>query len=203
MFPLRPKFGIKSNVLCLYRFFLVVVLLLSPLGHLRADIYIYRAPDGVVHFTNTPTGNLPWRLYLREGTPKNRKPLAYEKLIEELSLRYGLDPSLVKAVVEVESNFDPLAVSPKGAMGLMQLMPSTARLFGVSNPFDPRENLEAGIRYLKNLLERFNYELHLALAAYNAGPELVSTMGNIPPFTETRQYVKKVLERYQQLKGRR
>lgn len=180
-----------------------MVLFLSPAGGLRADIYLYRGPDGVIHFTNTPTGNLPWKLYLREGTSPTRKSFAYEKLIEELSLRHGLDPSLVRAVVEVESNFDPLAVSPKGAMGLMQLMPSTARLFGVSNPFDPRENLEAGIRYLKALLERFNYELHLALAAYNAGPELVSTIGNIPPFAETRQYVKKVLERYHQLKGRR
>lgn len=181
----------------------MAVLLICCVGSLQADIYVYRGPDGVIHFTNTPTGNLPWKLYLREGAPQSRKPLAYEKLIEELSLRYGLDPSLVKAVVEVESNFDPLAVSPKGAMGLMQLMPSTARLLGVSNPFDPKENLEAGIRYLKNLLERFNYELHLALAAYNAGPELVSTLGNIPPFAETRQYVRRVLERYQQLKGRR
>ncbi len=200
---MREKSGIKLDVSRLRWLFVTGVFLFISFGHLRADIYLYRGPDGVIHFTNTPTGNLPWKLYLKETVSQPRRPLAYERLIEELSLQHGLDPSLVKAVVEVESNFDPLAVSPKGAMGLMQLMPSTARLLGVANPFDPRENLEAGIRYLKTLLERFNYELHLALAAYNAGPEVVSTMGNIPPFEETRQYVKKVLEKYRQLKGRR
>jgi soluble lytic murein transglycosylase-like protein len=103
----------------------------------------------------------------------------------------------VKAVIKAESRCDPTAVSPKGAMGLMQLMPSTVESMGVKDPFDPRENIEAGVRYLKWLLERFNGNIGLALAAYNAGPTRVKRFGRVPPYRETREYVKKVMRFYQ------
>ncbi|MDZ7373227.1 MAG: transglycosylase SLT domain-containing protein [candidate division KSB1 bacterium] len=112
----------------------------------------------------------------------------------------GVDPHLVQAVIDVESGGDPRAVSKKGAVGLMQLMPDTAREVGVRNPWDPVENVRGGVRYLRQLLDTFGNDLALALAAYNAGPGAVRRHGGIPPFRETRQYVEKVLNRYHQLK---
>jgi len=113
-------------------------------------------------------------------------------MIFTAALRQGVDPALVEAVIAVESAFNPLAISPKGAMGLMQLMPQTATRYGVSNPFDPRENLIGGIQYLRDLLLRFEDFPH-ALAAYNAGETAVLTHGGVPPYRETQQYVRKVL----------
>ncbi|MBI4161674.1 MAG: lytic transglycosylase domain-containing protein [Acidobacteria bacterium] len=113
--------------------------------------------------------------------------------IADLALKYGLDTRLVAAVALVESGLDPAAVSPKGAMGLMQLMPATATVYGVVNPFDPRENLEAGISHLKDLLNRFGGDLELALAGYNAGEAAVRRFGGIPPYAETIRYVDRVL----------
>lgn len=118
---------------------------------------------------------------------------SFEELIEHYAKKYDMDPKLVKKLVQVESNFNPHAVSPKGAMGLMQLMPETCRDLGVKNPFDVRENLEGGLRYLKGLMERFQ-DVRLALAAYNAGPGRVKEYGGIPPFPETQRFVRKVLE---------
>ncbi|HXH04953.1 MAG TPA: lytic transglycosylase domain-containing protein [Vicinamibacterales bacterium] len=115
----------------------------------------------------------------------------YGELIDRLAAAHGVDPRLVRAVVQVESAFEPRARSPKGALGLMQLMPATAREHGVADPFDPHENLEGGIRHLRRLLER--YELRLALAAYNAGERAVQRFGGIPPYRETRAYVARVL----------
>lgn len=114
-------------------------------------------------------------------------------LVARLSARHGLDPRLVHAVVTVESSYRPEAVSPRGAMGLMQLMPETARRYAVVDPFDPHANLDAGIRHLKRLLGRF--DLPLALAAYNAGEHAVKRFGGIPPYRETREYVSRILER--------
>ncbi len=114
-------------------------------------------------------------------------------LVERLAAAYGVDARLVHAVVSAESGYRPAAVSPKGAMGLMQLMPATARQYAVADPFDPRANLEAGIQHLKKLLDRF--ELPLALAAYNAGEQAVERFGGIPPYRETRAYVAQVLSR--------
>lgn len=119
-----------------------------------------------------------------------------EKIVEEKSQIYGVDPKLIKEMIKEESNWNVNAISPKGAMGIMQLMPSTAVLMGIKNPFNPYENIDAGIRYMKYLLEKFRGNLNLALAAYNAGPTLVESIGRIPNITETKNYVKRISLRY-------
>lgn len=110
-----------------------------------------------------------------------------------IAARYNLDTELVLRVIEAESGGNPRAVSPKGAMGLMQLMPETARALGVSDPFDPVQNIEGGVRYLSHLLQRFGGDLRLALAAYNAGPGRVQQYGGVPPFPETQRYLERIL----------
>jgi soluble lytic murein transglycosylase-like protein len=124
----------------------------------------------------------------------------FDELFNEIARTYNLDPRLLHAIAKVESNYNPRAVSPKGALGVMQLIPSTARLVGVSDPFDPRENIHGGARYLRYLLDKFG-DLTLALAAYNAGPKAVEAYGGIPPYEETQRYVRSVLSLYQRLKG--
>ena len=119
-----------------------------------------------------------------------------EVMIREVSARYQLDPALVRSVIETESNWNSKAVSSKGALGLMQLVPGTARDLGVHNAFDPKQNLDAGVRYLHMLLQRYNGDLDKALAAYNAGPGAVDRAGGVPRYRETRQYVQKVTDSY-------
>ena len=161
----------------------------------RADIYIYIDDNGVLHFTNTPTsGN--YKLYMREtpSRPSNwRNNRSYDDVISEAADITGLSFSLLKAVIHVESYFDPRAISKKGAMGLMQIMPVNFGPLNISDPFDPWENIMGGAHYLKSMLEQFDHQLPLALAAYNAGPTAVSRYNDIPPFPETRDYVQKVM----------
>jgi len=128
----------------------------------------------------------------------------YNTYIERVAKQYSLDPNLIKAIIKIESNFDPKAVSRKGAMGLMQLMPQTALNNGVSNPFDPAQNIQGGARYFKKLMNMFNGNIKLALAGYNAGENAVIKYGfKIPPYNETEDYVEKVLYHYTYLKGNR
>jgi len=119
-----------------------------------------------------------------------------EQMIREVSARYRVDPALVRAVMQTESNWNSSAVSRKGALGLMQLVPGTAQQLGVHNAFDPKQNLDGGVRYLHTLLERYNGDLDKALAAYNAGPGAVDRAGGIPRYRETRNYVQKVTDSY-------
>lgn len=174
-------------------------LCLSMAAECFADIYRYRDAQGVWHFTNIQTGDIRFKIYIREG---KRTPSQYIKkydgMIEEASRRFGLEPSLVKAVIKAESDFDHEAVSGKGAQGLMQLMPATAADMEVNDAFDPEENITGGTRYLSQLMERFGNNTELAVAAYNAGPQAVQTHGGIPPFEETRTFVQRVLRYYQQ-----
>lgn len=136
---------------------------------------------------------VPGPLEARRDRPGAAPSAPFSELIEPLSRDFGVDPALVHAVVSTESGYEPTARSRKGALGLMQLMPATARQYGVSDPFDPRANLQAGIRHLRSLLDR--YEISLALAAYNAGEFAVQRYGGIPPYPETRAYVSRVLGR--------
>lgn len=127
---------------------------------------------------------------------EDRRPLfdtPYDRMIVAEAKRYGVDASLVSAVIRAESNYEPRAISRKGARGLMQLMPATARRLSLRHPFDPTANVRAGVRYLKELLDRFNHRPELVLAAYNAGENAVETFGGIPPYRETVGYVKKIL----------
>jgi len=166
-----------------------------------SDIYRYVDERGVVHFTNTPRGD-GYKRVMTEGRQEVKglhgmgDRSYYEGIILRKSRKYNLDPSLVRAIITVESNWQPYAVSKKGAMGLMQLMPATAREIGIRNPFDPEQNIEGGTRYLRTLLDMFNNDLRLALAAYNAGPETVRKFGGIPPIAETRRYIRRVLSMY-------
>jgi len=120
----------------------------------------------------------------------------YDPFIMEAAMYNGVSPALVKAVIHAESSFDPRAVSPRGAIGLMQLMPATADMTGADNPFNPRQNIQGGTRYLKDLLEMFNGNEALAVAAYNTGPRRVQRYGGVPPFRETRNYVQRVMKYY-------
>ncbi len=126
-----------------------------------------------------------------------RVPANIDQLVEEAASRFQVDPELIHAIIRVESDYDPQAVSSKGAMGLMQLIPATAQRFGVANPFDPKQNLEGGVNYLKYLLDLFGGDLPLSLAAYNAGEHTVQRSGGIPAIPETQNYVRKVTNIYQ------
>lgn len=142
----------------------------------------------------------PFQFFLQQAgaTSANARKAEIQPMVETLSNRFGLDKNLVNALIQQESGFNPNAVSKAGAMGLMQLMPGTAQQLGVSNPQDPAQNLEGGMRYLKGLLNQFNGNIPLALAAYNAGPGAVNRHQGIPPYKETQNYVRNILSLYLQ-----
>lgn len=174
------------------------------------SIYKYVDADGVAHFTDKPDSK-KYRLYdltpdglTRSGAPYDHRLLAratqYDGIIEAEAKSAGVEPNLLRAVIVVESGFNSRAVSKRGAVGLMQLMPATATRFGVSNRFDPRQNVRGGALYLGFLINRFRQNVRLALAAFNAGEDAVDrNSGQIPPFIETLEYVPKVLKIYQVL----
>lgn len=184
--------------------FFVLLCSLTLFGKAKADIYVHKNSRGVLHFTNVPThsGYRPvirnWTKVSPGSSPAGSR---FDGVILAASGRYGVDPDLVRAVVKVESDFNSQARSRKGAGGLMQLMPETARLHNVSDVYDPRENIGGGVKHLKLLLGRYQGDLRLTLAAYNAGIRAVEKHGGVPPFAETRDYVRRVLNYYHRYRG--
>lgn len=167
-----------------------------------ADIYRYEDEEGVLHFTDAPT-HKQFKIFLRDLRKDkqlrtrfrvaSRNPQEFEHLITAASAKYGVSASLIRAVILAESGYNPQAVSRAGAGGLMQLMPGTAKQLKVTDRFDPGQNVDGGVRYLKFLLDTFKGDVSLALAAYNAGLSKVARYGGIPPYEETRTYVSRVL----------
>ncbi|MET0089044.1 MAG: lytic transglycosylase domain-containing protein [Candidatus Thiodiazotropha sp.] len=198
----------KTNYGRYGRWFLLCAAICLPFTA-QAEIFKYLGPDGGVHFTDKPMkGN--YRLVWRSGRDKkssSRSRFNLEKMrrnkasvspyIDEIAKQYHLHPGLLHAIVLVESAYDPKALSRKGAQGLMQLMPDTAQRYGVDDSYDPQQNLRGGAQYLKDLLQLFEFDIKLALAAYNAGENAVIKYGKqIPPYPETENYVRKVLEAF-------
>lgn len=173
----------------------------------QAGIYTFTDADGVMHFTNVPStpryagmkrvAYMPEPSALRRARPAD--PDRFSPLVEQAAREHQIDQALLRAVIAVESGYDPNAVSRKGAVGLMQLMPQTARRYGVRDIYDPAQNIQGGARYLRDLMGKFNNDLTLVLAAYNAGEDAIVQHGNrVPPYRETRSYVPRVLDFYRQ-----
>ncbi|PWB77403.1 MAG: lytic transglycosylase [Candidatus Methylomirabilota bacterium] len=172
-------------------------LVLLSAGPALGEIYYRTDEDGLVHFTNAPT--TPQHKLLQPGVLPAATRLTtanISELIDAVASEHELDPALIRAVIQVESNFNRKAISPKGAQGLMQLMPATVWRFSVGDVYNPHENIGAGARYLRQLLDLFHGDLALALAAYNAGENAVLRYKGVPPYAETRDYVTKVLSLY-------
>jgi soluble lytic murein transglycosylase-like protein len=192
------------------RYLIIIFLFLSLLFWVTpssAGIYRFVDESGVIHFTNCPRDS-KFKFYLQESKEDRGEMHSlsiqyvkgtnyYDSLISEFSKKYQVDFALIKAMIHAESGFNPYAISRKGAKGLMQLMPETASRMNVSNIFSPKENIEGGVRYFKYLLSLFNNDIRLSLAAYNAGENLVTDLRSIPPYRETVDYVRKVLNYYQ------
>ncbi|MGD0843026.1 MAG: lytic transglycosylase domain-containing protein [Geobacteraceae bacterium] len=185
--------------------FILLVALFPAMPAAASDIYKYEDDEGVLHFTDAPTDHR-FKIFMRD-IKKDRQlrtsfrlagcagnPAEFDPIINSCALAYGVDKSLVKAVIHAESGYDPNAVSAKGASGLMQLMPQTAKSLKVANSFDPADNIRGGVRYLKFLLDTFRGDVTLALAAYNAGLSRVAQYNGVPPYEETRNYVARVMQ---------
>jgi soluble lytic murein transglycosylase-like protein len=175
-------------------------------GPTQADIYKTVGADGVISFTNSPSKSKKGTLVMRTEAPRSsvRMPSdasparygRYDEHIRQAAALYQIPEDLVRAVIQVESDFDPRAVSPANARGLMQLMPETAERMLVTDIFDPRQNIFGGVRYLRVLANLFNGDIELTVAGYNAGEGAVMRYGGIPPYPETQEYVKRVLANY-------
>lgn len=201
--------GHTRKIMCPKKFLLLLVmnLLFFTASACYADIYKYTDSEGVIHLTNIPTEHgAPYVLVMKEKRvifQLKGDMAGYDDLIAKVSSKYRVDSSLVKAVIKAESNFNHLAVSPVGAQGLMQLMPATAASLQVRDAFHPETNIDGGVRYLRYLMNLFNGNLPLVLAAYNAGENAVLRNNNrIPPYRETQTYVKRVLNLFDQYRGR-
>ena len=171
----------------------------------QAGTYTFTDANGVLHFTNVPSesrySDMKRVAYIPEPAAIRHAHLVdsnrFSPLVEQAAREHQVDQALLRAVIAVESGYDPNAVSRKGAVGLMQLMPETARRYGVRNIYDPAQNIQGGARYLRDLMGKFNNDLPLVLAAYNAGEDAIAQYGNrIPPYRETRSYVPRVLDFY-------
>jgi soluble lytic murein transglycosylase-like protein len=177
---------------------------LTLAGPSQADIYKTVGPDGVISFTNAPSKS--GKLVMRTEAPRplvrmpsDRSPARYGRYddhIRQAAALYQIPEGLIRSVIQVESDFDPRAVSPANARGLMQLMPQTAERMLVTDIFDPRQNIFGGVRYLRVLANLFNGDIELTVAGYNAGEGAVMKYGGIPPYPETQEYVKRVLANY-------
>ncbi|MGM0452597.1 MAG: transglycosylase SLT domain-containing protein [Thermodesulfobacteriota bacterium] len=172
-------------------------LFMAPHAGSAGEIYFYIDEQGVHHYSDAPTSSkyVPSSLDFPEPAG-NLSIAAYDSIIREAAQSNEVECALVKAVIKAESAFNPEAVSTAGARGLMQIMPANFDTFGLGDPFNPEENIHAGTRYLKQLITRYDGDLHLALAAYNAGPKAVDQYSGIPPYEETRNYVDRVLAYY-------
>ena len=181
-----------------------IIIILALVSSAHADIYMYIDANGVMHFTNAPTSNQhEYKVYLKERISVSNGFHAtdkYDQLISNASKEFNVDSRLLKAMIKAESDFDPRAISRKGAMGLMQIMPENFKMLNIENPFDPWQNIRAGAQYFKKLYKRFNGKLALSLAAYNAGPTAVDRYKSIPPYQETEEYVRRVLRYYRTFK---
>lgn len=211
------RLAILMRIMQLRFSIILALVLLSPVSW-ASDIYGYVDSDGVAHFSNIPDLSR-YRLVLREhddvktmdryrlhrGNTEILAPFDAQRRYAQTILREAqanqLDPWLIDAVIAVESNHNPGALSPAGAAGLMQLMPDTAKRYGVANPYHAESNIRGGARYLRDLLSMFDGDLNLALAAYNAGENAVLRYGTIPPYAETRDYVPRVMRKYAALKN--
>jgi len=181
----------------------------------RADIYTFTDDRGVKHYTNLPALDRRYKLAWKEGPratwtatntymPSESEIARYKTIVEVASRTHGVEDSLVHAVITAESAYNPKAISKAGAQGIMQLMPGTAKRYGVTNSLDPAENIQGGVKYLKDLLTLFKGNKELALAGYNAGENAVIRNGNrIPPYAETAAYVPKVMEYYRKFEARK
>ncbi len=194
----------RGTKICKIFFFVTIFSIFATFSSVYADIYMYIDENGVMHFTNAPTSNeYEYKIYIKEKTAVSKNFYTtnkYDHFISDAAEQTGVDSRLLKAMIKAESDFDPRAVSRKGAMGLMQIMPENFKMLNLKNPFDPWQNIMAGAQYFQKMYERFNGKLALSLAAYNAGPTAVDRYKRIPPYQETEEYVRRVLRYYRTFK---
>ena len=207
---IREAVGIQAAAGTLVAGIICTVVLLLFVQSTAWSMYVCRDARGKKYYSNMPESGTCAPLAMRKSNTfslsgkwpgysgSSRASVRYNKQIHYYGKRYNIDPALIKAIIQAESGFDQYAVSKKGAQGLMQLMPATAREMNVADPFNAGQNIAGGVRYLRSLLKMFNGNVVLSLAAYNAGPGQVKRARGVPRITETRNYIKRVLRYYQQ-----